>query len=976
MSTFTLSVAELAIANFKQVRLKISSFLTVFLIGMFFTSVYAQTVPDPNTSCTSKDLELVGATLSGDICTACTPGAPLSRTLTLQINNTTGSTRTSFAFWGTLNIYNSDGSLKSSTAITDCVGPVPPNSITTIISSKTIDYNCGDKIVISNLFLAWTDASDNRTCPIDPATIHPKCGTLPSITVEAGVNASYVPTDVKCYGGNTGAIDLTSFGGTAPYTYSWSASNGGIVPAGQETHEDLTGLVGGTYTVTITDSKNCQGTKSIDISAPSAPLGLGSCSKTDATCAVGGSVTAGSVTNAVGTVHYSWKNNSDVVVGTTSTVNNLPAGSYTLTVSDDCSSQTCSVTVGAPAAVTVNAGDDFSKTCTMNMNGKQIGETAVSGFTYSWSPSAGLSDATASNPTANPSVTTTYTVTKTNTASGCSNTDAVTVTVDNAAVTVSAGDDFSKTCTMNMNGKQIGETAVSGFTYSWSPSAGLSDATASNPTANPSATTTYTVTKTNTASGCSNTDAVTVTVDNAAVTVSAGDDFSKTCTMNMNGKQIGETAVSGFTYSWSPAAGFSDDYSSNPTANPSVTTTYTVTKTNTASGCSNTDAVTVTVDNAAVTVSAGDDFSKTCTMNMNGKQIGETAVSGFTYSWSPSAGLSDATASNPTANPSATTTYTVTKTNTASGCSNTDAVTVTVDNAAVTVSAGDDFSKTCTMNMNGKQIGETAVSGFTYSWSPANGLSATNISNPTANPSATTTYTVTKTNTASGCSNTDAVTVTVDNAAVTVSAGDDFSKTCTMNMNGKQIGETAVSGFTYSWSPAAGLSDATASNPTANPSATTTYTVTKTNTASGCSNTDAVTVTVDNAAVTVSAGDDFSKTCTMNMNGKQIGETAVSGFTYSWSPSAGLSDATASNPTANPSATTTYTVTKTNTASGCSNTDAVTVTVDNAAVTVSAGDDFSKTCTMNMNGKQIGETAVSGFTYSWSPANGLSDDHI
>jgi hypothetical protein len=55
-------------------------------------------------------------------------------------------------------------------------------------------------------------------------------------------------------------------------------------------------------------------------------------------------VTAGTVTGAVGTIKYSWKNASSIEVGTTASVANLPAGTYTLTVSDDCSSKSNSVT--------------------------------------------------------------------------------------------------------------------------------------------------------------------------------------------------------------------------------------------------------------------------------------------------------------------------------------------------------------------------------------------------------------------------------------------------------------------------------------------------------------------------------------------------------------------------------------------------------------------------------------------------------
>ncbi|CAA9200440.1 DUF7507 domain-containing protein [Flavobacterium collinsii] len=619
-----------------------------------------------------------------------------------------------------------------------------------------------------------------------------------------------------------------------------------------------------------------------------------------------------------------------------------------------------------------NAGTDFSKTCTVNPTGMAIGAAAVAGVTYSWSPSTGLSSATVSNPTANPTATTTYTVTATDTASGCMATDAVTVTVDTTLPVANAGTDFTKTCTVNPTGMAIGDATVAGVTYSWSPSTGLSSATVSNPTANPTVTTTYTVTATNTASGCTATDAVTVTVDTTLPVANAGTDFTKTCTVNPTGMAIGAAAVAGVTYSWSPSTGLLSATVSNPTANPTVTTTYTVTATYTASGCTTTDAVTVTVDTTLPIANAGTDFTKTCTVNPTGMAIGATAVAGVTYSWSPSTGLSSATVSNPTANPTATTTYIVTATNTASGCMATDAVTVTVDTTLPVANAGIDFTKTCTVNPTGMAIGSATVAGVTYSWSPSTGLSSATVSNPTANPTATTIYTVTATNTASGCTATDAVTVTVDTTLPVANAGTDFSKTCTVNPIGMAIGSATVAGVTYSWSPSTGLSSATVSNPTANPTSTTTYTVTAINTASGCTATDAVTVTVDTTLPVANAGTDFTKTCTVNPTGMAIGDVTVAGVTYSWSPSTGLSSATVSNPTANPIVTTTYTVTATNTASGCTTTDAVTVTVDTTLPVANAGTDFTKTCTVNPTGMAIGAAAVAGTTYSWSPSTGLS----
>src|SRR5262249_36130758 len=144
---------------------------------------------------------------------------------------------------------------------------------------------------------------------------------------------------------------------------------------------------------------------------------------------------------------------------------------------------------------------------------------------------------------------------------------------------------------------------------------------------------------------------------------------------------------------------------SNPTANPSVTTTYTLTKTRISTGCSNTASVTVTVNTDLPIVNAGLPFTKTCTQNANGAQIGEANDAAYSYSWSSPTGLSSPTVSNPTANPLVTTTYTLTKTNIQSGCSNTASVTVTVNTDPVSVNAGSPFTKTCTQNTSGAQIG-------------------------------------------------------------------------------------------------------------------------------------------------------------------------------------------------------------------------------------------------------------------------------
>ena len=485
----------------------------------------------------------------------------------------------------------------------------------------------------------------------------------------------------------------------------------------------------------------------------------------------GGNTATGStasMTFASGSGTFTTSTLNSSATATTITVTGISSGAVGqgACVSTISTNNTATVTV---LTVVANAGTAFTKTCAANALGAAIGEATTAGYTYSWSPATGLSSSTVSNPTANPTTTTTYTVTKTHTATGCSATASVTVTVDNTPPTAVAGANFTKTCTLNPTGKVIGETAVAGNTYSWSPTTGLSSSTIANPTANPTSTTTYTVTKTTTATGCSATASITVTVDTVAPTVSAGSAFTKTCVANVTGATIGEANVAGFTYSWSPTTGLSSSTVSNPIANPTTTTTYTVTKTSSTNGCFAAANVTVTVNNT-LSVGAGTDFTKTCVTNPTGLAIGEANVAGNTYSWSPSLGLSNPSISNPTANPTGTTTYTVTKTNTATGCVATDAIIVTVNLTTPTVGAGADFTKTCVTNTTGASIGEAAESGHTYSWSPATGLSSSTAANPTANPTTTTTYTVTKTNTASGCTSTDSVIATVDTTTPTVVA--------------------------------------------------------------------------------------------------------------------------------------------------------------------------------------------------------------
>jgi len=61
-------------------------------------------------------------------------------------------------------------------------------------------------------------------------------------------------TPVTCRGGQNGQIQVTITGGTSPYTYTWQTAGGGSLPSMGST---VSGLTAGTYTLTVTDAKDC-----------------------------------------------------------------------------------------------------------------------------------------------------------------------------------------------------------------------------------------------------------------------------------------------------------------------------------------------------------------------------------------------------------------------------------------------------------------------------------------------------------------------------------------------------------------------------------------------------------------------------------------------------------------------------------------------------------------------------------------------
>jgi len=127
-------------------------------------------------------------------------------------------------------------------------------------------------------------------------------------------------TEVSCNGGNNGSIDITVSGGTPPYTFNWS--NGA-------TTEDISGLIAGDYTVSVSDANVCGGIKAITVSQPAA-ISASNSIVVQSSCAEmeDGKVEL-VVSGGTAPYTYSWSTGATEPV-----LNKIAKGSYAVTITD------------------------------------------------------------------------------------------------------------------------------------------------------------------------------------------------------------------------------------------------------------------------------------------------------------------------------------------------------------------------------------------------------------------------------------------------------------------------------------------------------------------------------------------------------------------------------------------------------------------------------------------------------------------
>lgn len=202
-------------------------------------------------------------------------------------------------------------------------------------------------------------------------TINP----LPNVQITNGTNISVCENET---------VDLTATGATG-YVWSTSATTSVItvLPLGNES-----------YTVTGTDTNGCVDSATVNITLNLTPTLSATPSATDADCGASNGALTGTVVSGTPNFSYDWHNGTSTV-GTNANLSGIPAGTYTLTVTDG---NNCSATFGpysvvnpgAPPAPTISG--DF--TVCPGDSIILVASNSMSGVTYTWTGPNGFTAAT------------------------------------------------------------------------------------------------------------------------------------------------------------------------------------------------------------------------------------------------------------------------------------------------------------------------------------------------------------------------------------------------------------------------------------------------------------------------------------------------------------------------------------------------------------------------------------------------------
>ena len=492
-----------------------------------------------------------------------------------------------------------------------------------------------------------------------------------------------VVANTTCNGGN-GSIDV-SVSPNGTYEYEWS--NGA-------TTQDISNLEPGTYVVTVTTGVTCTGTASFTVNDnPNAPQLNATTVQT--TCDLeNGSINL-TVSGGVSPYTFSWSGGQ-----TTEDIANIPAGTYTVTVTgaNGCTN-TLDVTVNNNNPPFNVSGTVVNNTTCNGGNGSiNVSVNPNGNYTYEWAPGGQTTQDISNLPPG------TYSVTV---SAGGSCTETAEFTVeDNPNEPQLNAQTVSTTCDLSNGSINLSVSGgVAPYTFQWG--SGQTTEDISNIPAG-----TYTVTVSG-ANGCTAELEVTVDNNNPPININGNVVNNTTCNGGNGSIDISISPNGNYTYQWSPGGQTTQDINNLPPGE------YTVTV-NGAGSCSETASFTVE-DNPNEPQLDATTTESTCDLNNGSINLSVSGgVAPYTFQWGSGQTTEDITGVPAGA-------YSVTVTG-ANGCTGVLDVSVDNNNPPFNINGFIQPNTNCNSNNNGSiSVAVNPSGNYTYSWS--SGQSSSSINN-------------------------------------------------------------------------------------------------------------------------------------------------------------------------------------------------------------------------------------------------------
>lgn len=225
--------------------------------------------------------------------------------------------------------------------------------INTTVSGGTLPYsvswvNVGELLVISNsqdvanlgCGLYRLQVADANGCSI---SIDQTISCVPDI--QATIVSQPNPCDSP--NANQGSITVQSVSGGNGNGYTFEYTGPGCAPC---TGTELTNVASGSYTVVITDGEGCSTTQTVNVDSNDSFIINGV--TTDPSCADGSNGAIDITPTPSGNYIYQWQDGSGNTISTSEDIAGLPAGTYTVTVSNSVGGSNATMNVNGSTVLT------------------------------------------------------------------------------------------------------------------------------------------------------------------------------------------------------------------------------------------------------------------------------------------------------------------------------------------------------------------------------------------------------------------------------------------------------------------------------------------------------------------------------------------------------------------------------------------------------------------------------------------------